>query len=173
MKSKFGSFWWERKTQKLTTPKNHKLCDITWNLVGKWNAPRSKGDPLNVTRMKHQTTLHDLSHSSDIRNTRIFRKCSKRSIFKYFKFWKCEYVKYVNTMNKTLSKLSLSCAQTQRQQWSSIFKYFLKSPKKCIIRVCLKKLRVCHYYDLSYLEVQVYFSRIVLQSSIYSNFCSM
>jgi hypothetical protein len=24
-------------------------------------------------------------HSSDIRNTRIFRRCSKRSIFKYFK----------------------------------------------------------------------------------------
>ncbi len=89
MKSKFGSFWWERKTQKLTTPndylKNHKLCDITWNLVGKWNAPRSKGDPLKVTRVKHQTAPH----------------------------------------------------------------------------------------DLSYLEVQVYFSRIVLQSSIYSNFCSM
>jgi capsule polysaccharide export protein KpsC/LpsZ len=72
-------------------------------------------------------------HSSDIRNTRIFRRCSKRSIFKYFKIWKCEYVKYVNTMSKTLSKLSLSCAQTQRQRWSNIFKYFqvfFKKPKK-------------------------------------------
>jgi hypothetical protein len=78
-------------------------------------------------------------HSSDIRNTCIFRRCSKRSIFKYFKIWKCE-VKYVNTMSKTLSKLSLSCAQTQRQQWSSIFKYFLKSPKKRIIRVCLNRI---------------------------------
>jgi hypothetical protein len=29
---------------------------------------------------------------------------------------------------------------------SSIFKYFLKSPKKRKIRVCLKNLRVCHYY---------------------------
>jgi hypothetical protein len=72
-------------------------------------------------------------HSSDIRNTRIFWRCSKRSIFKYLKIWKCEYVKYVNTMSKTLSKLSLSCAQTQRQRWSSIFKYFqvfFKKPKK-------------------------------------------
>jgi hypothetical protein len=34
------------------------------------------------------------------------------SIFKYFKILKCEYMKYVNTMSKTLSKLSLSCAQT-------------------------------------------------------------
>ncbi len=82
----------------------------------------------------------DLIHSSDIQNTRIFRRCSKRSIFKYFKFWKCEYVKYVNTMNKMLSKLSLSCAQTQRQRWSSIFKYFLKSPKKRIIHVCLNRI---------------------------------
>jgi hypothetical protein len=79
---------------------------------------------------------HELSqkaHSSDIRNTCIFWRCSKRSIFKYFKIWKCEYVKYVNTMSKTLSKLSLSCAQTQRQRWSSIFKYFqvfFKKPKK-------------------------------------------
>ncbi len=32
-------------------------------------------------------------HSSDIRNTRIFQRCSKTSIFKYFKIWKCEYVK--------------------------------------------------------------------------------
>jgi hypothetical protein len=79
-------------------------------------------------------------HSSDIQNMRIFRRCSKRSIFKYFKIWKCEYVKYVNTMSKTLSKLSLSCAQTQRQRWSSIFKYFLKSPKKRIIRVCLNRI---------------------------------
>ncbi len=31
---------------------------------------------------------------------------------------------------------------------SSIFNYFLKSPKKRKIRVCLKNLRVCHYYDL-------------------------
>ncbi len=69
-------------------------------------------------------TRDSFGHSSDIRNTRIFRRCSKRSIFKYFKIWKCEYVKYVNTMNKTLSKLNLSCAQTQRQPWSSIFKYF-------------------------------------------------
>jgi hypothetical protein len=30
---------------------------------------------------------------------------------------------------------------------SSIFKYFLKRPKKHKIRVCLKNLRVCHYYD--------------------------
>jgi NADH:ubiquinone oxidoreductase subunit E len=29
---------------------------------------------------------------------------------------------------------------------SSIFKYFFKSPKKHIIRVCLNILRVCHYY---------------------------
>jgi hypothetical protein len=29
---------------------------------------------------------------------------------------------------------------------SSIFKYFLKSPKNRKIRVCLKILRVCHYY---------------------------
>jgi len=49
-------------------------------------------------------------------------------------------VKYVNTMSKTLSKLSLSCAQTQRQRWSSIFKYFFKSPKKRIIRVCLNRI---------------------------------
>jgi hypothetical protein len=30
---------------------------------------------------------------------------------------------------------------------SSIFKYFFKSPKKRKIRVCLKNLKVCHYYD--------------------------
>jgi hypothetical protein len=65
------------------------------------------GLPLGSPRTKWH-----LGHSSDIRNTRIFRRCSKRNIFKYFKIWKCEYVKYVNTMNKTLSKLSLSCAQT-------------------------------------------------------------
>jgi hypothetical protein len=61
-------------------------------------------------------TKLSFSHSSDIRNTRIFRRCSKRSIFKYFKIWKCEYVKYVNMMSKTLSKLSLSCAQTLLNQ---------------------------------------------------------
>jgi hypothetical protein len=87
-----------------------------------------------------QTIFVIKNHNSDIRNTRIFWRCSKRSIFKYFKIWKCEYVKYVNTMSKTLSKLSLSCAQTQRQRWSSIFKYFFKSPKKHIIRVCLNRI---------------------------------
>jgi hypothetical protein len=55
-----------------------------------------------------ETWLH-ASHSSDIRNTSIFRRCWKRSIFKYF----------------------------------------LKSPKKRKIRVSLKNLRVCHYYDAS------------------------
>jgi hypothetical protein len=54
-------------------------------------------------------------HSSDIRNACIFRRCSKKSIFKYLKIWKCEYVKYMNTMSKT-SKLSLSCAQTLLNQ---------------------------------------------------------
>jgi len=95
-----------------------------------------------LSRIRAIKTLHTW-HSSDIRNTRIFWRCSKRSIFKYFKIWKCEYVKYVNTMSKTLSKLSklsLNCAQTQRQRWSSIFKYFLKSPKKRIIRVCLNRI---------------------------------
>ncbi len=29
------------------------------------------------------------------------------------------------------------------------FQIFLKSPKKRKIRVCLKNLRVCHYYDLN------------------------
>jgi hypothetical protein len=30
-----------------------------------------------------------------------------------------------------------------------VFKYFFKSPKKRKIRVCLKILRVCHYYGES------------------------
>jgi hypothetical protein len=40
----------------------------------------------NVDGTKFSLTSFNLSfnHSSDIRNTSIFRRCSKRSIFKYF-----------------------------------------------------------------------------------------
>ncbi len=49
----------------------------------------------HISIFKYIVTLCQV-HSSDIRNTRIFQRCSKTSIFKYFKIWKCEYVKYVN-----------------------------------------------------------------------------
>jgi hypothetical protein len=113
----------------------------TWNVIlgfHSWLAPLQAlalvaSPSLGLRHIVFIIFSSSFFHSSDIRNTRIFWRCSKRNIFKYFKIWKCEYVKYVNTMNKTLSKLSLSCAQTQRQQWSSIFKYFqvfFKKPKK-------------------------------------------
>ncbi len=94
--------------------------------------------------------LRYTGHSSDIRNTSIFRRCWKRSILKYFlkkhykntKAWKLAFV-------------------------SSIFKYFLKSPKKRKIRVCLKKLRVCHYYDTECSrEHRQQASRLLLRCSI-------
>jgi hypothetical protein len=48
---------------------------------------------------------------------RVFFEGAQKEVFSsILKFEKCEYVKYVNTMNKTLSKLSLSCAQTQKQR---------------------------------------------------------
>jgi len=43
-------------------------------------------EPTNHLDIETIDVLIDtLNHSSDIRNTRIFRRCSKRSIFKYFK----------------------------------------------------------------------------------------
>jgi hypothetical protein len=62
---------------------------------------------------------------------RVFFEGVQKEVFS--SILKCEYVKYVNTMSKTLNKLSLSFAETQRQRWSSIFKYFqvfFKKPKK-------------------------------------------
>jgi hypothetical protein len=48
---------------------------------------------------------------------RVFFEGAQKEVFSsILKFEKCEYVKYVNTMSKTLSKLSLSCAQTLLNQ---------------------------------------------------------
>ncbi len=61
----------------------------------------------------------------------VFFKGAQKEVFS--SILKFENVNTWNTMSKTLSKLSLSCAQTQKQQWSSIFKYFqvfFKKPKK-------------------------------------------
>jgi hypothetical protein len=73
-------------------------------------------------------------HSSDIRNTSIFRRCSKRSIFKYLK-------KNIIKIQKG-RKLAFV---------SSIFKYFLKSPKKCKICVCLNRIEsmslLCNFHS--------------------------
>ncbi len=65
----------------------------------------------------------NLYHSSDIRNTSISQRCSKRSIFKYFK--------------KIIIKI-------QRFENWSLYKVFLsiffKSPKIRKIRVCLNRI---------------------------------
>jgi hypothetical protein len=45
---------------------------------------------------------------------RVFFEGAQKEVFS--SILKCEYVKYVNTMNRTLNKLSLSCAQTLLNQ---------------------------------------------------------
>jgi hypothetical protein len=68
-------------------------------------------------------------HSSDIRNMSIFRRCSKRSIFKYF--LKNHYI------IQRLENWPLY------QVFSSIFKKAQKNVKYAYVWI---ELRVCHYY---------------------------
>ncbi len=68
-------------------------------------------------------------HSSDIRNTSIFRRCSKRSIFKYF--------------FKNIIKIQRLENWPLYQVFSSIFKKAQKNVKYAYVWI---ELRVCHYY---------------------------
>ncbi len=77
--------------------------------------------------------MHHLAyrnHSSDIRNTSIFRRCSKRSIFKYFK--------------KSIIKIQRLENWPLYQVFSSIKKKAQKNVKYAYVWI---ELRVCHYYD--------------------------
>jgi hypothetical protein len=69
-------------------------------------------------------------HSSDIRNTSIFWRCSKRSIFKYFKK---NIIKIQRLENWPLYNVFLSI--------------FLKAQKYVKYAYVWIELRICHYYD--------------------------
>ncbi len=66
-------------------------------------------------------------HSSDIRNTHIFRRCSKRSIFKYLKIWKYEYVKYDE---QKAEQAELKLCPNPKTTMIKYFQVFFKKPKK-------------------------------------------
>jgi hypothetical protein len=115
-----------------------------WNLIGDsleptevtmssncWLEPRelvAKLIILDIHQMFFYQSMWGL-HSSDIRNTSIFWRCSKRSIFKYFK--------KIIIIIQRLENWPLY------QVFSSIF---LKAQKNVKYAYVWIELRVCHYY---------------------------
>jgi len=88
-----------------------------------------------------------LTHSSDIRNTSISQRCSKRSIFKYFKKI---IIKIQRLENWPLYKVFLSI--------------FLKAQKYVKYAYVWIELRVCHYYGLTSIFYHATFCSFIFHS---------
>jgi hypothetical protein len=65
--------------------------------------------------------------------------------------WICEIHEYdEQNVEQAELKLCPNPKTTMIKYFQVFSSIFLKAQKKRIIHVCLKKLRVCHYYELLY-----------------------